>query len=225
MPLKSPINLGLPEFPTTDDPKLANELLPIYAAFRNMLIGVNSLTGAVQQDADVASQIPPEQSIITGNSHRLYVKAGVDLSYGHAVNLYALSGGIGARKAYSVRGSSGFYLPCHGFVTQNGGILNGNWGEVTIKEGLVSIAGLTIGRNYYISGTAGLISVGADPYGPINMGSPYATYYVVQHLGIAVAANLLYFNIALPYTSCRYVVSDGGNPPVITNYDLPPHAI
>ena len=65
------------------------------------------------------------------------------------------------------------------------GIVSGDYGEVTLMQGLSQAhSGLTIGSRYYLSTTPGALTTTA----PVAVGN------IEQFVGIALSDNLLYFN-------------------------------
>ena len=179
MAFKSTLNTGLPNIPDPPDPAFMAEFIIIYNAIRNIAIALDSYTGAIGQDAAYYSQTTPAKSILTQNSHRLYVQFGATVTAGQTVHLYNSSGVLNAEPANATTGTK----PCHGWCSVGG--IAGSWGEV-ILGGLWSgtfTPALIPGTTYYQSNTDGTIGTSAGTS--------------VQRIGFALSTTDLFMNPAL----------------------------
>lgn len=166
-----------------DDPKLHAEATKIYNALRNLAIGIDVLTGALQRTSDTWAALSPADTIKGQNLNRLYLMSGDTIIVGNTVNLY--DGGGGVLKARRADATNGSIKQVHGFATSAGDA--GSYIEVIVMQGLCnSITGLTTGAHYYQSTTVGLITA-AKPAAP----------NLQQAVGVAVAPTLLLFNCPL----------------------------
>lgn len=178
--INSPIDLRIPQTPEgITDPRLGGQLMMVYNALRQLQIGITQLTGAVQQDASVFSMLLPSDTILAQNANRLYVQATEKINGGAMVNLYSNGGSeVVARNANAATS-----LQAMGFCNMSNGIEANAYGEVIVMQGLCNlISSMTPGDIYYLAGSAGGIINGKPGSG------------VVQQVGIALTANLLYFN-------------------------------
>jgi len=175
--LNSNINLGLVQDPpdSIKTPEGRSIYVLFIAAFNNLIRYIEQYTGITQKDITLWSLLTPSDTILTYNLRRLYVKAAVNLAYGNFVNLYNAGADLQARKA-----DSGVPLLAHGYISSTETIVAGDFCEVILFEGLVSIGGVVRGTSYYLA-PAGAIAA-----------APGATR---QFVGFGVATDLLCVNI------------------------------
>ena len=162
------INLGLQPAPDVDSPELFGALLPLYNAIRNTMYTVDAYTGNALIDKTEFSEVNAFGQLLLQKTAVLYVKATEDILTGHIINLWN-SGGLRARKA------TGGVTRAHAFSVSAG--LAGEHIAVCLFGLCQTISGLTPGTEYYLSGTAGLIT-------------SVSTY---QRLGFAVDSTKLWF--------------------------------
>jgi len=173
------INLGLARIPDVSDQKLFAELLEIHNAIRILSGAVDFYTGSITQDSDVWPELSYAETIRSQNIKKLYVIASEDIDFGAVVHLHPDAGVLKVRNANATDDSR----PVRGYAS-NAAILTGNMGEVTLFNGLHPFfTGLTLGADYYLSTTDGLLTTTA-PSSPGNL---------VQYVGFALSATDLYF--------------------------------
>ena len=180
--VNSPINLRLDQTPPDSLPvELQGALAPIYNAFQQLLSAFQTYGGISQWDADIWSQLTPDQTVFPQNANRLYVRAGEAIALGAPVNVFSNAGALGVRNANATDTTK----PCHGFATSV--IANGSFGEVILGHGLLTVtAAFVIGQNYWLSTVSGqYVTV-----------PPAAAGNIEQFLGVGLSANLLFFNAA-----------------------------
>lgn len=178
--VNSPINLRLDQAPPDSLPiELQAALAPIYNAFQQILSAFQTFVGASQWDADIWSQLTPDQTIFPQFHNRLYVKAGEAIALGAPVNVFSNAGVLGIRNANATDTTK----PAHGYATA--AIINGAFGEVIVGHGLLTVpAAFVIGQNYWLSTVNGqYVTV-----------PPAAAGNIEQFLGVGLSANLLFFN-------------------------------
>lgn len=162
------INLGLSAIPEVDSPELYGALVPVYSAIRNIMYALDSYTGNTLITPNEYAEVNRSSQLLAQKTAVLYVKLSEDVHVGHMINLWN-SGGLVARKA-----AGGTYR-AHAFALATG--LVGETIPVCMFGLCQAISGLTPGTEYYLSGTAGLIT-------------PSATY---QRIGVALDTNKLWF--------------------------------
>lgn len=170
------VNTGLSTVPSSGirDPDTYAELLKVYNAVRNIVLGYDAVFGLTSPDPDTLSQIDFSRCNIGGFA-KLYKQAEVAINYGQTVGLLNKGGGI----ATAVLGTSGTTI---GMCTNTGGVLSGETCEILlIGISPAFSAGLLVpGNVYYQSATAGSIATGGT-----------------QALGRAISDTRLFLNPAL----------------------------
>ena len=158
--------LSLPKLPDTNDPKLYEQLEPLYIALHSVnknfiyACGVNRIAAT---DYEKYNENPA--LIQPHNLNRLIVTAGVALSFGSLINLHLDGSTVKARLA--VGGSTADYRAM-GFCNVPGGVDAGDLVEVIIGTGLLAVEGATVGGWYYLSTSAGTLTVTAPGSGLIQ---------------------------------------------------------
>jgi hypothetical protein len=153
MAYKSTINTGLPNIADPPDPLFFAEITRIYNAIRNLTVAIDSYTGAISADPSYYSQLGAS-GVKLQNLTRIYVPFSEPVSHGQMVNLYNSGGQLTARLA-----SGSVSYPVRGWCSDlNGGFI-GEYGEVMLEGANATFYGLTPGILYYLSNTAGAISV------------------------------------------------------------------
>ena len=171
---QSNINLGLPAFPETDDPKIYDALMPLYSALRTLASGVDSLTGTRYVQNDEYPYQADGNSLIIGNQCKIYRKFGEAVSAGNTVRLVT-SGST----TLAYKGTNGTVI---GMAA--GDYAVGEWGCI-ILWGLVTIQGLTPDVAYAAHPTAGMIALASAV--PSN-----------QRIGIALSNESFFLRPNLP---------------------------
>lgn len=184
--INSVVNLNVPA--TAPDgfknPEVRAAVELFLNGLNNLLREFETYTGATQKDVTLWSSLKPTDTLIRHQAGRLYVIAGENLSVGDFINLYNDGGVLKVRKS---NGTAGTIRPAHGYCSTSGGILTGNIGEVILAQGELAVTGLLPGQPIYLSTVAGLATV--TPLTGVGQ--------LEQFLGIGVATNLAYINIAM----------------------------
>jgi hypothetical protein len=179
------IQLGLPNLPSEHlPPELYGQLLLLYTAVNNLLRGVSQYTGIDAPPSDTQGQLTPADTLLSGNSSRLYVPASVAIARGQAVNLFNNAGTLSARLAAAT--SAGTLL----HAVANNTVLAGATVELNLFTGLLdSIGGLTMGDAYYLSPVPG----GIQAVRPSTPGQ------IIQSAGIALGASTFFLSATPSY--------------------------
>jgi hypothetical protein len=179
-------NLGLsaiPEIPQDKYPEIYSDSLRIRNALRNLQYALDQYTGALSQDSTLWSQLDIVDTVRIGGMTKVYAIATDTLVAGNIVNLYN-SSGLRAQLANATNNTK----PARAICTIGGAI--GAYVECILLGASSAIAGLTIGVDYYLSTTSGLITSTA----PATVGN------IVQKLGYPLGANRFYFNPSQTWT-------------------------
>jgi len=156
--LSSNINVGLrsdvPETITTPDGKSIYSTM--IQVINNLIQFIEQYCGVTQKDITQWSTLSPSDTIVSPNMGRLYVIANVNLSYGHMVNLFNDGTQLSARLA-----DEAAVRRCHGYCNVAGGVLAGQFCEIILINGIVTITGVVRGTTYWL-GNAGLITAVAS---------------------------------------------------------------
>lgn len=128
---RSLINLGIPKFPSTQDPILASEFLRLYNAINIMATTLDTMQ----------CRIP------------VVFKEAVAL--GAMVNIYPDTAGTGLFARQAINTSMG--MMAHGYCPENDVQID-DVGEIIAMGIHPFITGLTPGTTYYLSGTAGIVT-------------------------------------------------------------------
>lgn len=167
------VNLGLPVSPATDDKKLFDELLPIYAALRNITAALDSYTGVIPPQEEYWGEAGAQ--IRANGMAKVYVKFYEAADVGHTMSFIDVGGEMQVRKAQYPT------YRCHGFVS-NKSTAAGAVGEITLLGQFPTFPDntLTPGSAYQQSATAGVIMP--------DSGAAYQT------IGFALNDTTLFFN-------------------------------
>jgi hypothetical protein len=181
----SKIQTGLPLFPSDDlDPSLYGQFLNLYQAIQNLLRDISRYTGIDAPNSDIWSQLTPFDTLLSGNTTRLYVPASVAISRGQAVNLFSNAGLLNARLAQATSANT----MLHGIA--NNTVAIGGIVELNILRGtLDSVGGLTVGTLYYLSTVAGAL----------QSGRPAGAGQIIQSAGVGLGASIFLFDGSLSY--------------------------
>lgn len=175
----SSINLGVgtfPEFEQSKYPELYLDSMRIRQALTNLQIALDRYTGAVPLDTKLQGTASSLNSLQIGNVTRLYVKAQAALGYAQMVSFVNVSGVLQARKAYAASSAHA----CRGVCTSRIPVAIGEYAEVALIGAVAGLSGLTPGVLYYLSDSAGLIS--------LTPGT------ISQVVGYAISTSELYIN-------------------------------
>ena len=162
------------------------ELTPV---FNELYLSIHQIILTVTNNCGVGPQIPSQWEVIKGDSftlqagnlNRFYVEASELIPYGAAINLWNNGGILMAQNANATTHTK----PCQGFCSTIGGIAVGTAGEVILNAGIARLSGLTLGANYYLSGTNGLLTT-VPLTGAGN---------IEQFCGVAIDSTHLSFNL------------------------------
>lgn len=185
-PTNSVVNLNVPAFAPDgfSDPQVKASVELFLNGFNNFLRSFEQYVGATQKDVTLWPTLLPSDTLLRHQAGRLYGIANETLAAGDFINLVNNAGVLNFRKA---NGTSGTVRPAHGYCSTTGGILIGAVGEVILSQGILSVAGIVPGQPIYLSTVAGLATtVALTGAGQLE-----------QFLGIGVATNLAYINIAM----------------------------
>lgn len=176
------VNLGLPQLPNIEDPRLFKELLPIYNAINAVAIALDAYTGALSPAVEDYPSIGISD-IHLQNIAKLYPIFSEPVVAGAMINVYNNSGILTARYAKAADATK----PARGFSTAS--VAAGDRGELMLLGLNVHISGLTPGSLYYLSSTS--------TTGQIVITAPVVSGNVIQSVGFALDANTLFFNPSL----------------------------
>lgn len=182
----SPFSLGIGELPAVSDPRLFEQLVPIYNALQRLQRAMTDFAGIDQQPPEFWNQLAPDNTLFPQNAHRLYVPASEAISFGALVNLYNNAGALNARNANATNNTR----PCYGYLSEAGGTAGaGAYTEVIVISGLIATSGLTPGTRYFL----------ATSNGQITSAAPVAAGNVEQVVGIALGADHFLFQPSLQW--------------------------
>jgi len=178
------LNLSsLPELDQKKDPAVYAELLRLRSAIRLLQSSLDTYTGALSTETAYRDQTAPTSSILVQNISRVYVEATEAIAYGAIVNIYD-AGGMKCRNA---NGTAAGKL-CRAFCNDSIGVGIGDFAEL-ILMGVLPVAGVTPGADYFMSIVSGLIS----PTIPFVAGN------IIQCVGFGLDANSIWFNPSLEW--------------------------
>lgn len=189
VPINSVVNLNVPATVPDgfENPEVRSAVELFINSAQNLLRNIERYVGISAKDITLWDFLTPSDTLLKHQSGRLYVTAGEDITFGSFINLYNNAGILNARKANA---AAGLVKPAHGYCSTGGGVATGSRGEVILSQGLLAISGLLPGQAIYLSAVAGLSSIA--PAGGAGQ--------LEQYLGIGVANDLAYINIAAgPY--------------------------
>jgi len=106
---------------------------------------------------------------------------------GQLVNLINTAGVTHAKLATAAAAGT---APALGFASSGDGVTSGNNGDVQAKGKIIGLTGLTPGAIYYLSDTVA---------GSYQTAKPVGAGKIVQPIGFAMDATVLYFNPTLLY--------------------------
>lgn len=181
MTQKFSMDLGLAFIPETPNAAIFEELYKVYNAIKILASAVDQYTGAIRPDEDTWSLLPPQSTVFSQNTNRIYVPFSEDISPGELVNLYNDAGTLTAKLA---GGTAWIGEDCRGFSSLGVTVLAGDYGEVTLFGLHTLISGATPGALYYVSNTT---------TGNITTTPPVSGEHS-QPIGIALSATSLFFN-------------------------------
>jgi hypothetical protein len=179
------IQLGLSQLPSDDlPPQLYNSFYQLHVAIFNLLRGVSQYSGIDAPDPSLWPQLAYSDTLLTGNSTRMYPIASVAISRGQAVNLFNNAGVLNARLAVATSATT----MMHGVA--NSTAAPGDRVEINWMRGLIdSIGGMTLGTLYYLSTVAGAVQSGR----PVGAGQ------IIQSAGFALTTDQMLLDCSLQY--------------------------
>lgn len=171
---------------TTPDevpPEFRAAFTQLYSAIQQIIFTLVNNAGIGPRNAgDWAQLAGTATTLLSGNLNRFYAQAAEDIPFGAAITF---TFGASPIQILLADANDLTRTACRGFCTTAGGIANGDFGEVQVNTGLASISGLTPGRTYWLSTTAGLIA----PTPSLAAGT------VEQMVGFAITSTTLLFNV------------------------------
>lgn len=183
--INSIINLNLPAVvpDAFQNPEVRAAVELFLNTFNNLLRSIETFSGITPKDVTTWDVLGPSDTLLRYQLGRLYPIASEDIPFGSFVNLHDVGGDLRARKANAAAGS---VRPARGYCSQDGGIVTGDRGEIILSLGLVGIAGVAPGQEIFLSTAAGVATLVA----------PVAAGTLTQFLGIGVATDIVYVDIA-----------------------------
>jgi len=182
--ISSVINLGLsasvPDVFKDPEVRAATELY--IRSFNNLIAAIEQYCGVSQKAITDWSTLAPSDTLLRQNLGRMYCKAFEPIGVGAFVNIF-LSGGVAQMR----NARSDTPRKAHGYNNSGRAIVAGDYGEVIMGQGLLTISGLAAGSEIYLSTTPGSASTTPDT----------AAGHLEQYLGIGVSANLAYIDITM----------------------------
>ena len=191
MPIKNQLstNTGLttqPEFTQSKDPEIWQDLLAIRYAIKGLQESLDLYTGALSEDVQYWGNTTPASSIRTQYISRVYLKTSEAISFGQIVNFWNNAGVCTVQKANATDATK----PARGYCVVVAGVASGAYGEFNVFGDNSLYTGLTPAATYYLSTTAGQLTVTA----------PSTSGNIVQPVGYAFDTKNLYFNPSLTWT-------------------------
>lgn len=183
--INSVINLNLPAVvpDAFTNPEVRAAVEMFLNTFNNLLRSIEQFGGFTSKDVTQWNVLQPSDTLLRYQLGRLYPIASEDIPFGSFINLHDSGGELRARKANAAAGS---VRPARGYCSQDGGILTGERGEIILSLGLVGIAGVAPGQEIFLSTIAGVATLVA----PVAVGT------LTQYLGVGVATDIVYVDIA-----------------------------
>lgn len=180
MPDDSHFYFPVPRFPDTSDPRFQEMLEPIYVAFHAIYNDFVYACGTISPPENEYSRLAETfwKTCQPQNLNRFFVLAYENLAFGTPVHFFKDSGTLKVKKAQGGAGS----LKASGYINTPGGVTAGNYVEVIVGTGLLAFSGAVVGQEYWLSSTAGTISISAPGSG------------LVQKVGRGIADDYIYFN-------------------------------
>lgn len=181
----SPVNFYTPQQPPDGIPEnLKPAFRQVYNSMQQVILAmINNCGIGPQLTSDWPQLDGLPSTILAANMGRFYARATENILFGQIVSLADDgAGNISCRLANATDGTK----PGHGYCSAPNGILLGDVGEVILGHGINSVGGLTVGSNYWLSTTSGLIT--ATP--------PVAAGNIEQYIGVAIGATSLYVNMS-----------------------------
>lgn len=182
--ISSVINTGLPSAVPENftDPQVRAAVALYIQANQNLLNAIEQYCGVTQKDMTTWSILQPSDTLLRQNLGRLYVPASEAIGVGALINLHNNAGVLSARNARSDVANK----EAHGYSNVLVATALGARLEVILSQGLLIILGVNIGDKLWLSATPGAAQIAPD----------LAAGHLEQFIGLGVAANLAYINIA-----------------------------
>ena len=181
----SRVILGLPSLPNDNLPtELYNELLVIYKAIRNAVEGVTRLTGVDPPDESEWAASYPINTILTGNTTRIYPVAFESIAAGQTISIMS-DGGLPKVRLASANSAATMAHGIANTAAAPGQVLEMQW----LRSFVYAIGGMTVGTLYYLSTTPGAIQ---------NL-PPVVAGTIQQPIGVAIGPSSLLMDISLSF--------------------------
>jgi hypothetical protein len=175
------LNLGIGATPETENAELYAQVSRIYGAIRTLAAGLDSYTGALQQDQELWDVLTPADTLTMAGMNRLYVPFSEIVTLGQIVTLWDNAGILTAKKA----GGNVWAGDARGYCSTDQVLAPGDFGEVILLGLHPYISGATRGALYYLSNvTAGTMTT----VKPVTAGNK------IQPVGYALSTTELFFN-------------------------------
>lgn len=186
--ISSNINLGLPSgVPEGFKQPESISLYQIIVQTANNILGaIETYCGLTQKPMTQWNLLTPDATLRRQNLGRLYVIASEVIAYGGFVNLFNNAGVLTARNSNSSTGRRAMGY-CNVNNTAQSGMAIGQYGEVILSQGIVTVGGINPGDLLFLAAVNGGIQVGPD----VTAG------HIEQFIGIGIAANLVYVDITM----------------------------
>jgi hypothetical protein len=155
----------------------------IYDFIKQVILTFVQFCGVGQYDPSLWSQLPPQDTLFSGNLNKLYIPAKQPLLAGHLISLVVNGGVLNAD--YAAAGI-GAVQQADGFVTTS--VINaGDMAECIMSDGLnLNVPGpLTLGQRYWLD-----VAIGRIRTTPLT-----AAGQLEQSIGIAVTTTSLLMHI------------------------------
>lgn len=179
--MQSGIQSGLPQYPNGLQDREAALVLPLYRAIDALAAQVSAALGLSSYSVSELNGLDRAQGLQAGNTHKITILAGEDLTFGNMLSLAVVSGDIVAMKADATNPLK----PAMAVLDITAGLLTGKVGTAIFLQGRTrGITGTVFGATYYLS-TAGTITTAP----------PTADTHLKQVVGIGLGSAGFYANI------------------------------
>lgn len=187
--INSSINLGLaegtPELYKTPQEQSLYQL--VVQTANNILSQFERFVGVTQKPMAQWSLLTPSDTLFRQNLGRLYVIFSETVAFGGLVNLFNNSGILTARNANSTTLLKRAFGYCNVNNSAQSGAGVGQYGEVILSQGLLSVTGINPGDLMYLSSSDGQMQIGPD----VTAG------HLEQFIGVGIGIDLVYIDISL----------------------------
>lgn len=182
--LNSVMQLLLPQnISPSVPPDLRGYIEELSSSIQQLQSYIEQYAGFTQKLSSLWSQLAPTDTLLSGNTNRLYIKTSEVIALGAFVNIFNNGGVMTARNASAADNTK----PAYGWCSTTGGIGSGLYGEIICMHGLHTYkTGLAIGSRYFLDISAGGNIVAAEPAAVGNIG---------QFLGTAITTTMILVDI------------------------------